>query len=89
MATLTIYKSTNDELRKVEDIDLTTTTVHDLIDEAIANDFLEVSPNTNWFAVSNKTHDIIREEYFGKTLEELGFKDNETIRFVTKGVETA
>ena len=89
MATLTINKGTNGEPRKVEDIDLATTTVRDLIDEAINCGFLETSPNTNWFAVSNKTHEAIREEDFGKTLDELGFKDNDTIRFVSKGEAAA
>ena len=89
MSSLTITKGTNCQPRTVEDIDLNTTTVRDLIDEAINCGFLETSPNTNWFAVSNKTHEAIREEDFGKTLEELGFKDKETIRFVSKGEAAA
>lgn len=86
MATLTIVKGSNMESRTVENIDLNNTNGRDLVEEAVTCGFLENDPNSNWFLVSNKTHQAISMEDMGKNLAELGFSDGDTIRLVSKGV---
>ncbi len=84
-----LLESSNMERRDVEDLDFATVTAHDLVEEAINCGFLETKPGMTWFVVSNQTHVAVPDTDMNKTLEELGFKDGDTIRLVAKGEAAA
>lgn len=67
----------------IDDIDLQATTMNDLISQLVeAGTLSRPSNGESWKAISNETNNTIREN--GKSLADLGFKDGDTITFVTK-----
>ena len=67
----------------IDDIDLETTTLNDLTAQLIeAGTLGRPNGRDTWRAIDNESNQVITDG--GKSLADLGFKDGDTITFVTK-----
>lgn len=87
LSNLELDRGSGSQKGKLEGVDLKNVTVNDVTNEGIASGFLDAA--TNWVAINNVTNSGITGEEANKTLDELGFKDGDTIRFVAKGTAAA
>lgn len=82
-----LSKGSGSQEYEVRDVNSKEVTLTDVTNEGINCGFLDAA--TNWVAINNVTNSGITAEEANKTLDELGFKDGDTIRFIAKGTAAA